>query len=218
MTLYFRSIWPAAGAAASRSSRKSSPPGSGEERWRSGSDGCSPTFSRPAKARRAGGPESAGRTGGDGGGRPLPLWVMSEEPLVLRQTFPGPDRPLRPAFEPRIPGPFRADQVAGPAVRHLVWALPPLIDRERLADYRRMIETLIGQGFRDWQVAHLGQLGFFAGRGCRLVRRLSAQSAEQPGGPILAGAGVGRRAGGHRNRSGQSGQSPRPPGVGRHRH
>ncbi len=112
-------------------------------------------------------PESAGRTGGRRR-TPLPLWVMSEEPLVLRQTFPVAIDRFVLILSPESLALFGRTKLPAQTVRRLVWALPPLIDQERLVDYRRLIDTLIGQGFLDWQVAHLGQLGFFAGRDCRL--------------------------------------------------
>jgi putative protease len=109
----------------------------------------------------------AGRSGGR---RPsaLPLWVMSEEPAMLRQSFPVTIDRFVLLLSPESLVHFGRSKLPPQTVRRLVWALPPLIDQERLADYRRLIDTLIDQGFRDWQVAHPGQLGFFAGRDCRL--------------------------------------------------
>jgi hypothetical protein len=52
--------------------------------------------------------------------------------------------------------------------RRVIWALPPIIDEERLAFFQERITHLIELGFRDWQVAHYSQISFFEGSGCRL--------------------------------------------------
>jgi putative protease len=105
-----------------------------------------------------------------GGRRPpqLPLWVKSEELSILRQRFPPEVERLVLVLTPQVMAGFARVKVSPALTRRLVWALPPLIDQERVGEYRRMIAALIGQGFRDWQVAHLGQLEFFAGLDCRL--------------------------------------------------
>lgn len=106
-----------------------------------------------------------------GGGRhqaQLPLWVKSEDLQLLRQRFPAPVERLVLVLTPQVLGGFSRGNLSPALTRRLVWALPPLIDQERLGEYRRMISTLIDQGFREWQVANLGQLEFFAGRDCRL--------------------------------------------------
>ncbi|HSH12643.1 MAG TPA: hypothetical protein VLA15_02805, partial [Desulfurivibrionaceae bacterium] len=98
----------------------------------------------------------------------LPLWVKSEDLQLLRQRFPVPVERLVLVLTPQLMASFPRVKVSQDLTRRLVWALPPLIDQERLGEYGRMIAMLISQGFRDWQVAHLGQLEFFAGRECRL--------------------------------------------------
>lgn len=98
----------------------------------------------------------------------LPLWVKSEDLSLLRQRFPIPVERLVLVLTPHSLGGFSRVKISPPLRRQLVWALPPLIDQELVGEYHRMIGTLIEQGFRDWQVANLGQLEFFAGRDCRL--------------------------------------------------
>jgi len=40
----------------------------------------------------------------------------------------------------------------------VVWALPPVIQEERLGFYRRLVTTLVRQGYRNFQAANLGHL------------------------------------------------------------
>lgn len=108
------------------------------------------------------------RAGGGSRPAPLPLWVKSEELQLLRLRFPVEVERLLLVLTPQVIGGLARIKLAPALARRLVWALPPLIDQELLGEYRRQIATLIDQGFRDWQVAHLGQLEFFAGRDCRL--------------------------------------------------
>ncbi len=118
-------------------------------------------------------PSSAksGRMRGAGAGRrpaQLPLWVKSEDPQLLRQRFPVAVERLLLVLTPPVMAWFVKTRVPDGTARRLVWALPPLIDQEVVAEYRRMIGVLVGKGFRDWQIANLGQLEFFAGLECRL--------------------------------------------------
>jgi putative protease len=98
----------------------------------------------------------------------LPLWVKSEDLQLLRQRFPAPVERLVLVLTPQLLGGFTRAKISPAQTRQLVWALPPLIDQAMVEEYRRMICALIDQGFREWQVANLGQLEFFAGRDCRL--------------------------------------------------
>lgn len=106
-----------------------------------------------------------------GGGRhqvQLPLWVKSEDLSLLRQRFPLPVERLVLVLTPHSLGGFKQVKISPAMSRQLVWALPPLIDQAMVGEYRRMIDSLINLGFREWQVANLGQLEFFVGRECRL--------------------------------------------------
>ncbi|NTV13844.1 MAG: U32 family peptidase [Desulfobulbaceae bacterium] len=116
-------------------------------------------------------PGKSGRERGGAAGRrqsQLPLWVKSEDPQLLRQRFPAPVERLLLVLTPPVMAWFAKLRVPEATARRLVWALPPLIDQEAVAEYRRMIGGLVGKGFKDWQIAHLGQLEFFTGLDCRL--------------------------------------------------
>jgi len=116
-------------------------------------------------------PGKQGRERGGGERRrpaQLPLWVKSEDPQLLRQRFPALVERLILVLTPPVLTAFSKFRVTEGTARRLVWALPPLIDQEAVAEYRRMIGGLVGQGFREWQIANLGQLEFFAGLECRL--------------------------------------------------
>jgi len=109
------------------------------------------------------------RAGGEGRRPPqLPLWVKSEDPQLLRQRFPVVVDKVILVLTPAVMAWFAKIRLPTSTARRLVWALPPLIDQSGVAEYRRMIELLVGQGFQDWQIAHLGQLEFFTGLACRL--------------------------------------------------
>ena len=107
--------------------------------------------------------------GGEGRRSPqLPLWVKSEDPQILRQRFPAMVERLLLVLTPAVMAWFVKLRLPSSVARRLVWALPPLIDQAAVAEYRRMIELLVGQGYKEWQIAHLGQLEFFAAGDCRL--------------------------------------------------
>jgi putative protease len=97
-----------------------------------------------------------------------PLWVKSEDLQLLRQRFPVGVERLVLVLTPQVLSGFSRIKVSPALTRRLIWALPPLIDQALVDEYRQMIAALITQGFRDWQIASLGQLEFFAGRDCRL--------------------------------------------------
>lgn len=137
---------------------------------------------------------SAGRKRGRAGVgvRPerLPLWVKSEEIQLLRQRFPVEVERLLLLLTPQSMAGLARVKVSPALLRRLVWALPPLIDQEMVGEYRRLINSLVGQGFREWQVANPGQLEFFVGHDCRLSGDYRLNVLNSLAARFFAGQGV----------------------------
>jgi len=45
--------------------------------------------------------------------------------------------------------------------RKLVWTLPPVINEDEIDFFSKAIDTLISNGFKTWEISHIGQLLFF---------------------------------------------------------
>ena len=45
--------------------------------------------------------------------------------------------------------------------RKLVWTLPPVINEDEVDFFYKAIDTLISNGFKTWEISHIGQLLFF---------------------------------------------------------
>lgn len=69
--------------------------------------------------------------------------------------------------------------------REVVWALPPIVQEERLALYRRLVISLMKQGYRNFQAANLAHLHLLQDIRVRGVRR--KRTPQQRGPDINAG-------------------------------
>ncbi len=93
-------------------------------------------------------------------GREPSWWVCVRSPHAMEQRL-----PLRPA---RFLLPLTRKNVAlvSRIRRHrerTVWVLPPVIDEDRFAWFGETIQRLARSGFRQFQLGHMGQTGFFSG-------------------------------------------------------
>lgn len=121
---------------------------------------------RPVSGRKSNKP------GGKGSSRfiqsPLPLWFRADDPLLLTQRFQLlPERVVINLSGESFNRFFRMKKF-GPLFRRIVWALPSIIDEDKWSFFAERIGQLIELGFREWQIGHLSQTGFFEGLGCRL--------------------------------------------------
>ncbi|MBU0673491.1 MAG: U32 family peptidase [Proteobacteria bacterium] len=125
----------------------------------------------PAKGGASrGGPVSPGVRSGRQGKSLFPLewWVKSDDHRILLQHFPAlPAKVVVILSEESWRG-FARMKKNGPLFDRVVWALPPLINGEKIDFYRRTITELINKGYREWQIGHSGQFGFFTGKKVRL--------------------------------------------------
>jgi putative protease len=99
---------------------------------------------------------------------PLPLWFRSDDPFILSQRFPVLPERIVINLSGEAFNRFLRMKRSGPLFRRIIWALPFVIDEERLSFFRERISKLIELGFREWQVGHFSQVAFFEGLGCRL--------------------------------------------------
>jgi putative protease len=54
--------------------------------------------------------------------------------------------------------------------RKLIWTLPPVINEDEVDFFYKAIDTLISNGFKTWEISHIGQLLFFKEKeGIRLI-------------------------------------------------
>jgi U32 family peptidase len=111
--------------------------------------------------------QSAGGTRGRGraGRKPKSeMWLRTDTPHLLLSRLPfHPDRwvvNLRRqslSFSGRLKGMHKG------AVRDIIWALPPIIPAAAMNALQRDIRVLLRSGYRNFQIAQLGQIELFAG-------------------------------------------------------
>lgn len=98
----------------------------------------------------------------------LPLWFRSDDPFILSQRFPVLPERIVLNLSGEAFNRFLRMKKNGPLFRRIVWALPSIIDEDKLPFFQERIAKLVGFGFKDWQVGHFSQIAFFDGLGCRL--------------------------------------------------
>ena len=93
---------------------------------------------------------------------PLELWLKIDDLRTLRFGVPQmPDRLVVTLSSVTYDQLRRQKKLLIPYQRRLVWALPPVILEPDTDFYQRAVGDLVGQGFRDWQIGHIGQALFF---------------------------------------------------------
>jgi hypothetical protein len=98
----------------------------------------------------------------------LPLWFRSDDPFILSQRFPVLPERLVVNLSGEAFNRFLRMKKSGPLFRRLVWALPFIIDEDKLPFFQERIIRLIELGYREWQVGHFSQTALFAGLGCEV--------------------------------------------------
>lgn len=105
-------------------------------------------------------------------GRPaaatLPLWLKVDDLRLLTQRLPAEIKAVVALLAPET---FAQHQKLGrtlaPLRGKMIWALPPVILEADLAFYAKAVASLRDQGFAAWQLGHVSQVGFFAGKAGR---------------------------------------------------
>ncbi len=120
---------------------------------------------------------------------PLPLWFRADDPFILNQRFPVLPERIVLNLSGEAFNRFLRMKRSGPLFRRIIWALPFVIDEDKLSFFRERIAKLVEFGFREWQIGHFSQAAFFEGLGCRLsgdytlniLNNLSAKVLEEHG-------------------------------------
>lgn len=103
------------------------------------------------------------RSEGTSSGPPLPWWLKIDDLSVLQQ-LPRHNPPARivALLTQGTMRQLKRLSIPGALRRGMIWALPPVILEPDLAFYRQAVAWLVGQGFSDWQLGHVGQLQLMA--------------------------------------------------------
>ena len=120
---------------------------------------------------------------------PLPLWFRSDDPFILSQRFPVLPERIVLNLSGEAFNRFLRMKRSGPLFRRIIWALPFVIDEDKLSFFQERIAKLVEFGFREWQIGHFSQVALFEGLGCRLsgdytlniLNNLSAKVLEDHG-------------------------------------
>jgi putative protease len=131
-----------------------------------------------------------GRKGGSGGGRPLPLWFRSDDPFIVKQRFPIAPERIVINLSGEAFNRFLRMKKSGPLFRRIIWALPFVIDEDKRSFFQERVAALVELGFRDWQIGHFSQTGFFEGLGCRLSGDYTLNVLNSLSARVLKGNGL----------------------------
>ncbi len=94
----------------------------------------------------------------------MPIWLKTCDPAMISQMAAWkPDKIILPLDHGSFSG-FQKMKKNRIWPRLLVWGLPPVIMENEMDFYQKAIPQLLNDGFRNWQISHLGQLQFFPDR------------------------------------------------------
>jgi putative protease len=116
----------------------------------------------------------------------LPLWFRSDDPFILSQRFPLLPERLVINLSGEAFNRFLRMKKSGPLFRRVVWALPFIIDEDKLPFFQERIARLVELGFREWQVGHFSQTALFAGLGCEVYGDYTLNVLNSLTGRVLA--------------------------------
>lgn len=121
---------------------------------------------------------------------PLPLWFRSDDPFILSQRFPVLPERIVLNLSGEAFNRFLRMKRSGPLFRRIIWALPFVVDEDKLSFFRERIAKLVELGFREWQIGHFSQVAFFEGLGCRLSGDYTLNILNNLSAYVLADHGV----------------------------
>jgi U32 family peptidase len=101
----------------------------------------------------------------------LPWQLRIDDLRLLKQPMqPPPQRLVLTLNRETHTQAARDSRLLKPHFRRIIWALPAIIEEGEVEFFARTIGELQLQGYRHWQLGHIGQLQLFAGRaGARMV-------------------------------------------------
>jgi putative protease len=107
-----------------------------------------------------------GRRGpqGRGGSGSLPLWLKTDTLSLVQTRSPFAVERIVVVLGRELFARFLKLKNARLEPRRIVWGLPPVIQESELGFFAQAINRLQHQGFRTFQIGHLGQLQFFPSR------------------------------------------------------
>ncbi len=100
---------------------------------------------------------------------PIEWWLKTNSIKSVQGQLPFSPQRFLLSFEKQLIS--QAGQIKrylGRGVRKVIWALPPLIMENDLLRCRNQIQQLIRSGYRDFQIGHISQVGFFRNEKVRL--------------------------------------------------
>lgn len=113
----------------------------------------------------------------------LPLWLKVDDLRLLNQRLPAEVVAVVALLTPETHAQYqKLGRALAPLRQKFVWALPPVILEADLSFYTKAVAALRDHGFVAWQLGHVSQIRFFAGKG---PRRPTGRSGH--GGGPLAG-------------------------------
>ncbi|MBI5558654.1 MAG: U32 family peptidase [Deltaproteobacteria bacterium] len=136
---------------------------------------------RPVRARggRTSVPERQAR------GQMLPVWLRGGDLRVLNQSVvERPERLLVTLDAESFKQLREQKKSQSHVLKSLTWVLPPVILEDEVPFYRQAVHDLLGKGFRQWMIGHVGQLQLFAAAG-RKGQPDGRRPA--PASPVIAG-------------------------------
>ncbi len=100
---------------------------------------------------------------------PIDWWLKTDSIKSVQGQLPFSPQRFLLSFEKQLVS--QAGQIKnylGRNARKVIWTLPPLIMENDLGRSRKQIQQLIRSGYRDFQLGHISQLGFFRNEKVRL--------------------------------------------------
>lgn len=98
----------------------------------------------------------------------LPLWLKVDDLRLLNQRLPAEVAAVVAQLTPETHAQYqKLGRALAPLKQKLIWALPPVILEAELPFYAKAVTSLRDSGFAAWQLSHVSQVRFFAGKGPR---------------------------------------------------
>ena len=96
----------------------------------------------------------------------LPLWLKVDDLRLLNQRLPAEVVAVVAQLTPETHGQYqKLGRALAPLRQKLIWALPPVILEADLPFYAKAVAALRDSGAHAWQLSHVSQIRFFAGKG-----------------------------------------------------
>lgn len=119
------------------------------------------TSGKPKRAARP----AAQKKGRPGAAATLPFWLKVDDLRLLAQRLPAEFVRVVALLTPETHAQYqKLARPLAPLRQKWLWALPPVILEADLPFYAKAVGALRDHGFAAWQLGHVSQVGFFAGK------------------------------------------------------